>query len=578
MLVRRRLLGLVAEAPGPVAGTVAAALAATSAAVMTAMALAEALERAVAGQEVSRLVGPLALAAAGVTARSVLLWQRDLAATRTAATVKLRLREKLTRRLLELGPGGTTGRPAGTVHTALSDGVEALDAYVGFYLPQAVVSVIGPVFVVAVLAVVDPVSALIVGVAVALLPAARPVFRRLLGRRGAEHWAAYEAFAARMLDALYGMTTLKTLGASGRHGQRLRAEAAWVYQATTRDLAASATVYVATALVTSAGTALVVAVAGLRHANGAVDATALLLVLLLAAEAFRPQLELQNYWHEGFSGMAAADGIFALLDAPAPVAEPSRARAARWDGGLVEVRFQKVSFTYPGADQPAVVDVDFIMPAGQTIALVGRSGAGKSTLAALLQRFHDPGRGVVEVNGVDLQHVPLQEARALTAVVGQDAYLFHASVADNLRMARPDATDADLAEACRRAWVHDEIASLPLGYDTPVGERGARLSGGQRQRLAIARALLADAPVIILDEATSSVDGTTEDRLRGALAEVTAGRTTLVIAHRLSTVADADQLVVLEGGRVVECGRPEDLLATDGPWSRLVAAHTGATR
>ncbi|MER7455881.1 ABC transporter ATP-binding protein [Micromonospora sp. NPDC126480] len=578
MLVRRRLLGLVAEAPGPVAGTVAAALAATGTAVITAVALAEALERAVAGQQVSRLAGPLTLAVAGVTARSVLLWLRDLAATKTAARVKLRLREKLTRRLLALGPGGTAGRPAGTVQTAVSDGVEALDAYVGFYLPQAVVSVVGPVFVVAILAGVDPVSALIVGVAVALLPVARPVFRRLLGRRGAAHWAAYEAFAARMLDALYGMTTLKTLGASDRHGERLRAEAARVHRASTRDLAASATVYVATALVTSAGTALVVAVAGLRHANGAVDAAAVLLVLLLAAEAFRPQLELQNYWHEGFSGVAAADGIFALLDAPAPVAEPCRARAARWGGGPVEVRFQKVSFTYPGTDQPAVVDVDLILPAGRTTALVGRSGAGKSTLAALLQRFHDPDRGVVEVNGVDLRHVPLRQARALTAVVGQDTYLFHASVADNLRIARPDATDADLAEACRRARVHDEITALPRGYDTTVGERGARLSGGQRQRLAIARALLADAPVVVLDEATSSVDGATEDHLRMALAEVTAGRTTLVIAHRLSTVADADQLVVLDGGRVVECGRPEDLLATDGPWSRLVAAHAGATR
>jgi ATP-binding cassette subfamily B protein len=404
------------------------------------------------------------------------------------------------------------------------------------------------------------------------------VFRRLLGRRGTAHWAAYEAFAARMLDALYGMTTLKTLGASARHGQRLRAEAARVYRATMRDLAASATVYVATALVTTAGTALAVAVAGLRHADGAVDAAAVLLVLLLAAEAFRPQLQLQNYWHEGFSGVAAADGIFALLDAPAPVAEPAEAHATPWGSGPVEVRFRDVTFTYPGAERPALRDVDLNLPPGRTTALVGRSGAGKSTLAALLQRFHDPSSGAVEVDGVDLRHVPLRQARALTAVVSQEAYLFHGSVADNLRMARPDATGADLAEACHRARVHDEIAALPQGYDTVVGERGARLSGGQRQRLAIARALLADAPVLILDEATSSVDGATEDRLRVALAEVTAGRTTLVIAHRLSTVAGADQVAGLDGGRVAECGPPADLLATGGAWSRLVAAHAGVTR
>ncbi|WP_422771393.1 ABC transporter ATP-binding protein [Plantactinospora sp. WMMC1484] len=578
MLVRRRLLGLVAEAPGPVAVTVACALSATGAAVVMAVALAEALRRAVDGEAVGHLTAPLAVAVLAVAARGTLLWVRDLAATRTAALVKLRLRDRLTRRLLALGPGGTSARPVGTIHTAVADGVEALDAYVGFYLPQAVVSVVGPALVVTVLAVVDPVSAVIVGVAVALLPLARPVFRRLLGRRGKAHWAAYEAFAAKMLDALYGMTTLKTLGASARYGERLRAEAARVYRATMRDLAASATVYVATALITTAGTALAVAVAGLRHADGAVDAAAVLLVLLLAAEAFRPQLELQNYWHEGFSGMAAADGIFALLDAPVPVGEPAEARAVRGDGGPVQVRFRQVSFTYPGSAQPALVEVDLTLPAGRTTALVGRSGAGKSTLAALLQRFHDPGSGAIEVDGVDLRHLPLRQARALTAVVSQEAYLFHGSVADNLRMARPEASDADLTAACRRARIHDEIAALPQGYATVVGERGTRLSGGQRQRLAIARALLADAPVLVLDEATSSVDGATEERLRTALAEATAGRTTLVIAHRLSTVAGADQVAVLDGGRVVEHGAPDDLLATGGAWSRLVAVHAGAAR
>jgi ATP-binding cassette subfamily B protein len=417
----------------------------------------------------------------------------------------------------------------------------------------------------------------VVGVCVVMVPLSRPLWSRLLGRRGRRHWAAYERFAARVLDALQGMTTLKTLGAGERFGRRLRGDAIELYRATMGDLAASTGVYSVTAFVMTTGTALSVAVASLRMADGHLDAAALLVVLFLSAECFRPLLELQNYWHEGFHGLAASHGIFELLDAEplvtvpaAPVAIPRTAQA--------EVRFENVTFRYPGSDHAALRDVDLTAGPGRTLAVVGRSGSGKSTLVALLQRFFDPDEGRLLVNGIDLRECDPADVRALVSVVAQDTYLFHGTVAENLRIAAPGAGEDRLRDAAERARALEVIEALPGGFDAVIGERGATLSGGERQRLAIARALLKDAPILVLDEATASVDGRTEAALQQAVEEVRAGRTTIVIAHRLSTVAAADAVAVLDGGRLVEYGPPDTLGATGGAWARLVDVHAEAAR
>jgi ATP-binding cassette subfamily B protein len=275
----------------------------------------------------------------------------------------------------------------------------------------------------------------------------------------------------------------------------------------------------------------------------------------------------------GFAGRLFAqaptvDAFFGLLAEREAVREAPGARPL----GRVEgrVAFEGVTYRFPGSAQ-GVLDLSFEAPPGRTVALVGPTGSGKTTTLALLQRLRDPDAGRITVDGTDIREVSLASLRHATAVVFQDAGLFNRSIRDNLLVGRPGATDAEVEDAARRAEAHEFIMAKPGGYDFVIGERGQALSGGERQRLAIARALLKDAPILLLDEATSALDVATEGRIKRALDAARRGRTTLVIAHRLSTIVDADLIVVLERGRIVERGRFGELAAGDGPFSRLAA-------
>lgn len=269
------------------------------------------------------------------------------------------------------------------------------------------------------------------------------------------------------------------------------------------------------------------------------------------------------------SSLALFMRVFEYLDAPILIADADDAIAL--DPGTVrgEIRFEDVTFAYPGAEEPALAHLDLEVPAGKHTALVGATGSGKTTTGYLMARLYEPTDGRITLDGHDLREITLSSLAASIGVVTQETYLLHATIAENLRFARPDATDEELVAACRIAQIHDHIAALPDGYATVVGERGYRFSGGEKQRLALARTILRDPPVLLLDEATSALDVATERAMSGALDAVARGRTTVSIAHRLSTVRHADQIVVMERGRIVERGTYEELLARGGVFADL---------
>ncbi len=380
---------------------------------------------------------------------------------------------------------------------------------------------------------------------------------------------AYGALGADFLDAVQGLPTLKAFGQSKARGLLLADRARALFRTTMGVLAANSATSALTILGIASGAAVALAWGAVRVSDGELELRSLLIVLMLGVEIFRPLRELVQLYHDGMIAMSSAEGIFDIMDAPVDVADaaisPSPLQLAP------EVTFEGVNYAYSGGRRPALHDLSFTLNAGETLGLVGPSGAGKSTIVWSILRFFDPQSGRVLLGGTDIREISLSQLRDQVAVVTQDTYLFHGTVAENLRFGGPNATQEQLEAAAKTANAHDFISHLPQGYDTIVGERAVRLSGGQKQRIAIARAVLKDAPILILDEALSNVDAENEAVIQVALDHLMEGRTTLIIAHRLSSVVKADRIIVLEDGRLVESGNHGELVAAGGVYAELMA-------
>ncbi len=317
-------------------------------------------------------------------------------------------------------------------------------------------------------------------------------------------------------------------------------------------------------------------VTGLTAGGGrgmAISIGTLVAFTTLQQQLFRPMVNLLSVGVDIQSSLELFGRIFEYLDLPVDIAEPAHPVTPAQTRGRIrgEVQLHDVGFSYAGADRPTLHGIDVTVPAGHSLAIVGETGSGKTTLSYLIPRLYDVTSGRVTIDGTDVRDLSFDTLADAVGVVSQETYLLHASVADNLRFAKPDATDAELEAAARVAQIHDHLQALPDGYDTVVGERGYRFSGGEKQRLAIARAVLRDPAVLVLDEATSALDTQTEQAVQQAIDAVSAGRTTITIAHRLSTIRDADEIIVLDHGEIIERGRHEDLLARGGHYATLVS-------
>lgn len=574
--VHLRCLRLAGDVRWPVAGTVALGLAVTATYVVQGVLVALVLAGVFDGASLGEVARLLAGAAGTLVVRAGLLWAREVAAQLVAHRVKERVRGRVYDRLLALGPGYLLRQRTGDVQTTAVEGVEALETYFGRYLPTIGVCLLGPVVILGYLAFLDLPLTLLIGAFVLFVPAVPRVWDRVIAEKSQAHWQAWGELASDYIDSMQGMTTLKAFNATERTRDTLAGRAQHLYETTMRQIGVAMFDTGLTTFGMLAGAAAAIGVGAVRVASGTLEPATLFTVLLVSRECFRPFGELSKYWHVGFLGLSSSKNIAALLSTQPEVVEPAEPVLPDASGIVPRIDLDRVTFAYSTRDQPALRDLSLSVAPGETVAVVGPSGAGKTTIVSLLLRFFDPQSGTVRLGGHDVRDLTLATVRAATAVVSQDSYLFYGTIADNIRLGRPEATDAEVEAAARQANIHEFIAGLPDGYTTQVSERGVSLSGGQRQRIAIARALLKDAPILVLDEATSNVDAASEAAIQQALDRLAANRTTLVIAHRLSTVRSADRIVVLTNGTVTETGRHADLLARRGDYARLVAAQEGA--
>jgi ATP-binding cassette, subfamily B, bacterial len=522
-----------------------------------------------AGSDLGSLALPIALIAAIMVLRGGFEQWRTMIAHVTAARVQQRLRRAIYDKIVALGPGAIGRQRSGALTLSMIDGVEQLESYFGRFLPQFLIALLTPLLIFAVVAAIDlPVAAVMVGFALVAL-FAPAIWHRLDVAKSLSRQKAYAAFASEFLDSIQGLATLKAFGQSRARADKLEIEAHELFRSTMWVLATNTLGRGITDSAIACGAAAALAVGALRVEAGALPLSGLLVILMLGVEIYRPMRELRTVLHQGMVGLSAAQGIYRILD-DRPAVED--APAATLPGPLAPtIGFTDVCFRYPGTRRLVHDGLSFEAAAGERVGLVGASGGGKSSIVRLLLRFYDPEGGAIRIGGRDLRQLSFAQIRALISVVNQDTFLFHGTVEDNIRMGRPDASEAELQAAARAANIHDFVVGLPQGYQTVVGEKGIKLSGGQRQRVAIARALLRDTPILVLDEALSAVDAENEAVIQQALDRLMRGRTTLILAHRLSSVIDCDRILVLDGGRVAETGRHDALMRADGVYARLMA-------
>ncbi|MGW1275824.1 thiol reductant ABC exporter subunit CydD [Streptomyces tsukubensis] len=503
------------------------------------------------GLGVEEALTPLALLAAVAVGRALVSWLTELAAHRASAAVKSELRGRLLERAAALGPGWLSGQRTGSLVALATRGIDALDDYFARYLPQLGLAVVVPVAVLARIVTEDWVSAAIIVVTLPLIP----LFMVLIGwytrARMDRQWRQLSRLSGHFLDVVAGLPTLKVFGRAKAQAESIRTITAKYRRATMRTLRVAFISSFALELLATLSVALVAVTIGMRLVHGGMDLYTGLVILILAPEAYLPIRMVGTQYHAAAEGLAAAEEIFAVLES-----EPRRA-GTRPVPASVRLELTGVTVRHEGRAEPSLDSATLVVGEGETVALVGPSGIGKSTLLDVVLGFTEPAEGRITVGGVPLAELDTGRWRERIAWVPQRPYLFAGTVAENVRLARPDADDAAVREALRQAGAYEFVAALPEGTETVLGEDGSGLSAGQRQRLALARAFLADRPVVLLDEPTAALDGGTEEEVVAAVRRLAAGRTVLLVVHRPALLTLADRVVRLTRTRTADAGAVE---------------------
>jgi ATP-binding cassette subfamily C protein CydCD len=518
---------------------------------------------------------PLVWILAAFSLRSLLAWASSLSGKTIAVQVKNRVSNLLLNKLPQLGPAYLESEQSGELSSTIVDGVEALDAYFSHYLPQLVLSALVPLTILLFVFPMDLLSGFVLLVTAPLIP----YFMYLIGSSARKitdrQYSTLTRLAAQFLDSLQGLKTLKLFNLARAQTEKIRRTSDDYRKTTMKVLQVTFLSALVLELLATLSTAVVAVQIGLRLLYFRVTLEQALFTLIIAPEFYIPLRQLGLRFHAGMEGQSAAERIFQILDQKSPSVNNQISPPSITAPPLETLEFEGISFRYPGDRKAALQEIDLIIQHGQHLALVGASGAGKSTLASLLLRFTQPTEGRITLNGIDLAEINPASWLEQVAWVPQHPAIFLDTIAANIRLARPEADDGAVAAAASAAHLADFIESLPDGYQTVIGEGGARLSGGQAQRLALARAFLKDAPILLLDEPTSQLDPITESQLADATRALMAGKTVITIAHRLNTIYQADRILVMQEGRIAAAGQHSQLMAESKVYRDLVKSYTG---